>query len=179
MTKNYFISGITLEQKKKLTEAEIAFVDFEIDGAKGVVVEDGDVNKTVTKGIFSLVAGTETKTSYEGIVKISVVWQPMAGAQEPEKKFQVIVGHWDGRNKSDFVKVAEEFLPAIKRNIIIDVPHRSTVKPSMEDGQLYIWIWSQVSNQQERKDVPAKMWGISVDCRDQGYQPTSVQQKYF
>ncbi len=62
----------------------------------------------------------------------------------------------------------EQFLP--DRQIIIDVPHRSSQSP-FRDNNFRIHIWSTPDGEAKIKP-PQQLWGYNVDCRDWSYLPS-------
>ena len=171
--KNVFFPEISPEKKGKLTEAEVAFVDFSIDDVDGIVIDEDFIAKAME--ILGAVIETETATSYEGIVKVSLSFQQRETVvgEESLAPFTVKVESWNGRRESDFVEVAREvLLPALQKNVKIFVPHRHRVYPPDEDGEFNIFFWSTTSeNDVNFGDVPRKIWDVVVDVRDDPFIP--------
>lgn len=160
---NYFIPGLGSDKKQKLQEAAVAFCDMDIDGEAGLVVDDANIARFLK--VLGAEIEVESATSYEGIVKISL----KEGFHRPQYKVDIAV--WNGKNYEGFKKIAEEILlPVIKKNIGIDVPHKKVSFP-LNDGRFFILFWSSPSGQVQ-KSPPTKIWGIDVDCRDQGFLPS-------
>lgn len=86
---------------------------------------------------------------------------------------KVIVEDWNGYGMEEFRTIAEEILlPLVKKDVVISVPHQYS-HASRRGGNFYIWIWSTLDNNDSRtQDIPRKIWGIEVDCRDAGFKPS-------
>jgi hypothetical protein len=165
--KNYFFPGIDPEKKGKLQEAAIAYCDMEVDGLSGIVVDEDTLSDALA--VFEAVVTAERITSFEGIVRLELAWPQVAATGAP--RFGVTVTDWNGNNQGGFMKIAEQVLvPAVQTDVILSVPHGKTVAP-VNDGKFHIWIWSAPAGQKSNKP-PKKIWGIAVDCRDDGFLPS-------
>lgn len=169
MSKNFFITGISGEEKKKLEESKVSFVEFKIDEGNGVVIEEGEIKKLAD--VLGVSIDAEEKTSYEGIIK-AVLKKKTSIAPEmtkEEKPGVKIWGEWDGQNSSEFKRITEEILlPILDRKIIISVPHKKIIEPK-NDGIFRIFIWA--SPVESKIAIPDRIWGVSVDCQDNGFAP--------
>lgn len=82
---------------------------------------------------------------------------------------------WRGEKSQDFIAVTKEVLSAkVNKDIIISVPH-GVNQPPIENNAFNIYIWSSPDkNQNKMFPVPSEMWGIGVDCRDHGFEPSGL-----
>ncbi len=170
MEKNYFLAGreyVSPFMMGRLQEVGIDFVEMKIDGAVGVVVDEENLLRALK--VLGAEVEAEYTTSYEGIVRVELrTISEVEVAAEPE--FQVEVKSWDGKQSKEFVRITEQvLLPVVKENIFLHVPHKHTRHPVEKDFQ--ILIWSAPDGSANTKP-PAEMWGVRVDCRDDGYAPS-------
>ena len=90
------------------------------------------------------------------------------------REISVSVESWDGENKEKFRVIAKEIFSLIGVDVNIYVPHNSSKDPVKND-KINIIIWSAKSGS-NGKDVPGKIWGIPVDCRDSAFGPTQTKE---
>lgn len=90
------------------------------------------------------------------------------------REVSVRVESWDGENKEKFRTIAKEVFSLIGVDVSIYVPHNSTKDPVNND-KINIIIWSAKSGP-NGKDVPERIWGIPVDCRDKAFPPTQAKE---
>lgn len=169
--KNYFLAEISPEIKEALgalKEKGINFYPMEIDGEKGIVVDQITAEK-LTKALKGALKAVDAEmdleiefldaTSYEGIEKVRIFKRSNAN---------VTIRGWEGKQQEKFKKITEEMLlPVVKRNICLHVPHKDRVDPK-KDGDFHVFIWSSPVRSQER-NPPKTIWGYKVDCRDESF----------
>lgn len=92
----------------------------------------------------------------------------------------VTVDYWSGSNKSGFISAARDILATVvKKDIRISVPHGNAQKPK-DNGAFNILIWSSPDEAADNNGfVPEEMWGIEVDYRSNGFEPTGMGQVIF
>lgn len=166
--KNYFFATDEA-RKSKLREAGINFYDLEVDGVAGVILEAEQIIQALQ--IIGAQVETEKPSSLEGILSLTLLFEPSETTQEEAtsiSKYKIEVANWNGRNRERFVAVAKEILlPVVKRDIIFHVPHNENFSPQ-NDRKFHIFIWSSPDGQSIQRS-PETIWGISVDCRDNGF----------
>jgi hypothetical protein len=169
--KNYFISG--WEAKTRLGHAGVGYCDLELDDAVGVVVDQDNLSRALE--ILDAHIIGESKTSLDGIVMVklergfSAPVIESAAASLPMSR--VIIDDWNGSNRSEFKRLAEEILlPIIGTDVVITVPHGENSSPT-RGKNFHIRIWSSPKGSKELRP-PEKIWGYEVDCRDKGFRPT-------
>ncbi len=79
------------------------------------------------------------------------------------------VKSWDGMSQKTFHEILEEFSEKIKKDVVVEVPHkkRSGVKPMQ--NKFRICIWSAPNTRSEfsyKKNLILRMWGKDVSCKD-------------
>ena len=164
--KNYFLV-LNQHQKDLIQEAGVESCDLNIDGHDGVVVDEDNLASALRS--IGVAISTETGTSLEGIVKVELQpadeteWTPSL-LLEPK----VTVDNWDGENQNGFVKAVKDILlPVVQTDVVLSVPHGETVN-QVSDERLHIFIWSSPSSMRGATP-PKRMWGIEVNCRDEGF----------
>jgi len=155
------------ERREALAQARVVFSELSVTRPRAIsglaFPEEERARVLEILGLVGL--GSPTQTDLEGVFFLEV--RPTSSASAATVK----VASWDGSNEGGFVKTAQEVLPpALMRNIVFHVPHRDTVPP-IEDGQFHIWIWSSPGGT-ANQPVPETIWGIRVDCRDEGFLPS-------
>lgn len=166
--KNFFIPDVSPAQKKMLQDAAVAFCEMELDGQVGLVVDQDSIARALA--VFGAEVASETVTSIEGIVKVSVKGRGDVRAATVRAS-TVTVESWNGMRKKSFAQIAEEILlSAVMTDIVLHVPHQCVADPA-GDGKFHIWIWSAPSNC-GRAIPPEKIWEFTTDCRDEGYLPS-------
>ena len=164
--KNFFIPNLSSEKKRKLQEAAVAFCDMNIDDVDGIVIDEESIAKAMQ--VLGAHIESETITSYDGVVRVALSFPD--GSSTPAAH-TVSFASWNGRGQDAFKKLlAERLLPAVKTDIVVDVPHQNTKSP-VTDGKFYIHIWSSPAGN-TGATPPEKMWGIKVDCQDSAFQPS-------
>lgn len=135
-----------------------------------------DTHRTDLEGIYSV-------DFTEIIGDVPGTHEPEPG-HGPEPEFsaspQVVFNRHDIRVACDpteesytpkFMKLTEEILlPVVNKTIHFMVPHSQSQIP-VEDGKTFnIWIWSGYNGSTGHR-TPDYMFGIKVDCQDEGYKP--------
>lgn len=166
---NIFLTDLTPELRKKLEDANIAFVDMKIDGKKGIII-DGTMTRKALKVLGKKIQHEEP-TSLAGIIRVTLIDGPAIEEPEPEPEPEVteeeIIVDPDGEqvisitDNEDYCKRSSawkllcdklvEFLPlAAKdvRHIAIYLPDNNpeeTLDKSFTRGSLHIVIGRQIS----------------------------------
>jgi len=154
---------MTKDQKAVLVAARVPLVELKIAKPRvisGVAFPEEEKPRVLEMLGLSSSPLEETPTDQDGVWLLS---RKLPAAT-------VTVASWEGKNQSGFVKVALDVLGQLGRNIVLHVPHQSRAAPK-RDGQFHIWFWSSPVGVADQP-VPATMWGIPVDCRDNGYAPS-------
>lgn len=160
---NLFIAAAGLAADR-LAALRAVGTDFEIEGTRGLVVEQADLPAGFTV--------TATSPSpFEGIAFATLEWAGLddefVEAEEPEAIVEV--AKWDGAAQEKFCAIAKEILGPVRPRIVINVPH-GTSTPPVTDGRFWVHVWSAAQGGTHRaKNSPEKIWGLRVDCRDAGF----------
>lgn len=78
---------------------------------------------------------------------------------------------YHSENESEFAEIAEEILlPAVRKNIVINVLHDETAEPE-DDGKFHIFIFSSPEGS-SYLSAPETIWGIDVDCQSDSFAPS-------
>lgn len=90
-------------------------------------------------------------------------------------KPKVEINEWSGAGDSDsFSEIAKEILAPLLQNIYISVPHGNMSRLRNDDSfKIQIWSTAMLGEGAEKVDVPAKIYGVQVDCRDRGFGPSN------
>lgn len=170
--KNFFLI-LNAEEIGKLRQNAVSFVDFEVDGNRGIVVEEAIM--PLLLGVLGKRVVREGTTVYEGIfwlelASVAATATPEPPTPAPAPQFTVRVANWNGNQQDSFVGVARELLTFINKNVTFHVPH-GEASLIYEDGGFHILIWTSPVGGQSRH-VPEKIWGQNVDCRDNSFAPS-------
>jgi len=176
--KNYFITGLTAQKLLKLRKNEITFCDLDCDldtGAeKGIAVDKENMGPLLQ--VLGVKIISEKKTDMEGIVKVELGKGEKTTeieATEPKKEYKVSIdkrqgGWWDGGGEKQFLDILKEVLsPAVKKDILICVPHGHATEPERDD-KFHVFCWSSPPGEKVHQ-TPETMWGYLVSCRDKSF----------
>ena len=168
---NYFLPGINEKEKESLKLAKVAFCDLcWPDRTKpGVVIAENELGAAMLT--LGLQARGEDETTLPGVVLLKFKRGQAVGRPGETLLPKVVIASFNGNNVDGFKALVERaLLPVVKRDIMVTVPHGSVVEPVLDD-RFYVHIWSAARGDKEA-DVPSEMWGIDVDCTDDGFSPT-------
>jgi len=163
----WFLVENNLHQKEALVAARVPFTEITIAKPRpitGLAFPEEEKARVLEILGLSSTPLTEAPTDREGVVILLAVRPTTATTAT------VSVADWDGRNQSGFSRVAQEILVPVVGDVILSVPHRGTIAPA-SDGKFHIFIWSAPAGQANLKP-PERIWGVPVDCRDDGFLPS-------
>lgn len=157
---------------------------LKVDGNDGFVIESENVQKVLDS--INAKESDLLQTDYSNLFIVKDI-ENFIKASKPTPEIggkEVTVAAWEGSliNKDIFIKNTKEILsPVVDKDIIIDVVHCFTRKPPYRNrNKIYIYIWS-APPESIRSDlqVPEKIWGIGVNCRDCPYLPSSLSYEIY
>jgi len=157
----WFLVENNLHQKKALVAARVPVTEITIAkprAIQGIAFPEEERERVLEILGLANTPLNETETDREGVFLLAV------------RTATVSVADWDGKNQSGFARTAQEVLVPVVGDIVLSVPHRGTVAPA-SDEKFHIFIWSAPAGQAESRP-PEKIWGIKVDCRDEGFLPS-------
>jgi len=182
---------VTDDQFLRLEMARVPNFAFSIGVDRGVVFNN---ETNLQSGLAALGLREDTdqraRTEYDGILRVTIQGagrplRPPAGGGAPAPVFepnqQVVipnlleVAHWNGRNQNAFLqKIQQYILPVLNgKKIVLHAPHGTALEtPPVNDGCFHFWFWASPHN--NGMAVPATLWGIGVDARNEGYRPSGI-----
>ena len=156
---------------------------FEPSGRGAIIADDEDAQIPLAEILdnnlyilydLGLKNENELKIFERLIQEVALELSSPIGEKPSEKRFVVKTATWNGQNRDDFVDIIkEEFVPKIKKNVVLGVPHGNRQGPK-GDNRFFIWVWSSptLMSAQKTAQTPVTMWGVPGACRDPSFPPT-------
>lgn len=85
---------------------------------------------------------------------------------------RILVDQWKGENQAAFVSLIEQrLLPTTTKDIVLHSlrPYGGRSAP-VKDGRLHFWFFASLGHMFAH--IPQMLWGISVESRETGFQPS-------
>jgi len=173
----YFITGITEEQKIRLEERGVVLSKFTLDDREGLLFSPLDENLDKIEEVLGLEVDSVAETNYEGIKEVIMT-------KVKKGKKEVVVDKWFRDSSSDrFKQITEEvLLPAVKRGVRLICPNGNISEehlgcsPKRGNSALFrVYIWTTPFVEIRWSGSPHRIWGIPVACSGKWNEPRSMK----
>ncbi|HSI21061.1 MAG TPA: hypothetical protein VLA04_05185 [Verrucomicrobiae bacterium] len=165
---------MTGDQREKLDMAGLNWCDLDLDGEKGILVDEGVYPQALALLGLREVEERRKATTWDGVMNVTL--EPEAAGQKPENSpYDIQLAGLGGSVGEPLVRVLKGLLPELKVNVTIRDLEGNAQAPIKEKSRLNIYLWSAPRGRYlEGKTTPRTLWGDEVDYQRFPFPPSKT-----